>query len=91
MAVSLLGHPNRGEKAASAMENQLTSLEQKIENLLASIDRQEDEDEEGGKRHLEMGLDEGARGKETGKETETGTSVNADEEKTTGSSTEKGK
>lgn len=29
---------DRGEKTAAAMENQLTALERKIDNLLASVD-----------------------------------------------------
>ena len=31
---------SRGERTASAMESQLTSLERKIDNLLASVDDQ---------------------------------------------------
>jgi hypothetical protein len=31
---------NRGERTAAAMENQLTALERKIDDLLASVDEQ---------------------------------------------------
>lgn len=36
--LELTGSGNRGEQAASAMENQLTALEQKIDALLASAE-----------------------------------------------------
>ena len=34
---------DRGERTAAAMENKLSALEQKIDELLASVDQQEKE------------------------------------------------
>lgn len=41
LTARLLGRVRRGEMTASAMENQLTSLERKIDELLASVDKKE--------------------------------------------------
>lgn len=41
----LLTADYRGERTASAMENQLTALERKIDDLLASVDEQDTQSE----------------------------------------------
>lgn len=44
-------HLIRGEKTAAAMERQLTALERKIDDLLASVDGQDKSIDKGMQRH----------------------------------------
>ena len=46
-------HAARGERTASAMETQLTSLERKLDDLLATVAGRDEPGSEGGKANTE--------------------------------------